>query len=169
MGQTYTPVAELHVTVWNHVLLENPMNGPPAKFDINACIAAARDIGTRTLSGTSAFNVHFRGLIPTRETILACVFDGGALNRLREHMRAEGIRTGCYSPDQPLFPNIVHVSLARFTDPNSVVGAETKRDIIARFANWDFGRLTVRNIALRHFRAFAIYESAELLTNYPLV
>jgi 2'-5' RNA ligase len=114
----------------------------------------------RALSGFPAFTVRLANLNAFPGAAFVEVHDDGMLDRLREVVCAS---CGLEKPSGP-----PHLTLAYFQAPDGTPAPETLISAIARYREWDVGRLGVESVEATVLDLRLDYPEPEILAQMPL-
>ena len=83
--------------------------------------------------GQPCFSVVFTEYRRMGDTIAVVSQDSGEMNRIRRKIIEKAIEWGVFRPERPLYPNIVHTTVARFTSPLSDEEKDKVDEIIKKY------------------------------------
>ena len=158
------PFVSLHPDHFMHItllflgfLVEEPEEeGEVSRERLKEIEARAR----RALSGFPAFTVRLANLNAFPGAAFVEVHDGGMLDRLREVLCAS---CGLENPSGP-----PHLTLAYFQAPNGAPAPEGLISAIARYREWDVGRLGIESVEATVLDLRLDYPEPETLAQMPL-
>ncbi len=158
------PFVSLHPDHFMHItlvplgfLVEEPEEGAEvSRARLREIVASAR----RVLSGFPPFTLGLANLNAFPGAAFVEVYDAGMLDRLREELCAS-----CRLEGPPGPP---HLTLAYFQAPDGTPAPEGLISAIARYREWDVGRLRVQSVEATLLDLRLDYPEPEILARMPL-